>query len=316
MRHLGRLNFRHKVGIDVVPDVQVWSLLVPPPQRLQSASAVASSVSPLLSGSGRRCLCWFEDPRTPLLGAVLLSSAACPLSLPSSVPLLHPTVYSLHRALLTIPSSSASSPPSASSSVAELQPERSLPLELNLQHLHGVSFSKGCYLGQEVTARAHFQGVLRKRLYTLLLLPPSSPSTPSSSAAGLSRLRDRRDGDGLFCYRGIDWSWQGGGAGGAAVMVGGAAGAEREIGRVSSSLLNVCTAVLRVEEAEAAAADLRVVTEDDAGQRREWPVAVLQADWWPASQETAEHETGNVFAADAPLTAGQPAPLSVSAHSA
>lgn len=39
-----------------------------------------------------------------------------------------------------------------------------LPLDLALHLLNGVSFEKGCYLGQELTARSHFTGVLRKRI--------------------------------------------------------------------------------------------------------------------------------------------------------
>ena len=34
----------------------------------------------------------------------------------------------------------------------------------NISLLHSVSFTKGCYLGQELTARAHFTGVVRKRI--------------------------------------------------------------------------------------------------------------------------------------------------------
>ena len=43
-----------------------------------------------------------------------------------------------------------------------------LPLECNLAGLNGVSFEKGCYIGQELTARTHFTGVVRKRLLPAL----------------------------------------------------------------------------------------------------------------------------------------------------
>ncbi|GKY93361.1 hypothetical protein MPSEU_000303700 [Mayamaea pseudoterrestris] len=43
-------------------------------------------------------------------------------------------------------------------------------LEANQEFLHAVSFTKGCYLGQELTARVHFTGVLRKRIVPLLLM--------------------------------------------------------------------------------------------------------------------------------------------------
>ena len=39
-----------------------------------------------------------------------------------------------------------------------------LPLESNADLCNGVSFSKGCYVGQELTARSRFVGVVRKRL--------------------------------------------------------------------------------------------------------------------------------------------------------
>ena len=36
-----------------------------------------------------------------------------------------------------------------------------LPLECNLAGLNAVSFEKGCYVGQELTARTHHRGVVR-----------------------------------------------------------------------------------------------------------------------------------------------------------
>eukprot|EP00949_MAST-11_sp_MAST-11-sp1_P003982 g3982.t1 len=38
-----------------------------------------------------------------------------------------------------------------------------IPLECNLDKLGGVSFDKGCYMGQELVARTHFRGQVRKR---------------------------------------------------------------------------------------------------------------------------------------------------------
>ena len=40
-----------------------------------------------------------------------------------------------------------------------------IPLECNLDSLNGVSFDKGCYVGQELTARTHFTGLVRKLCY-------------------------------------------------------------------------------------------------------------------------------------------------------
>ena len=48
-----------------------------------------------------------------------------------------------------------------------LQPETSgrfLPQELNMDHLDAVSFTKGCYPGQEIIARLHYRGQVKRRL--------------------------------------------------------------------------------------------------------------------------------------------------------
>jgi folate-binding protein YgfZ len=42
-----------------------------------------------------------------------------------------------------------------------------IPQALNLQALHGISFTKGCYTGQEIVARAKYRGANNRALYIL-----------------------------------------------------------------------------------------------------------------------------------------------------
>ena len=51
-------------------------------------------------------------------------------------------------------------------------------------YLHGVSFHKGCYIGQELTARTHHTGVVRKRIVPLTL----SEEVPDSLRDNLQEL--------------------------------------------------------------------------------------------------------------------------------
>lgn len=60
--------------------------------------------------------------------------------------------YHAHRLALGVPDS------------IDLLPEKLMWLEANAVELHGVSFTKGCYVGQENTARMHHRDRLRKRL--------------------------------------------------------------------------------------------------------------------------------------------------------
>ncbi len=47
--------------------------------------------------------------------------------------------------------------------------EAFVPQMVNLELLEGVSFQKGCYTGQEIIARTHYLGKLKRRLYRLHL---------------------------------------------------------------------------------------------------------------------------------------------------
>ena len=56
-----------------------------------------------------------------------------------------------------------------SEGAAEIPAGKCFPMEYNADYLHGVSFHKGCYIGQELTARTHHTGVIRKRVVPVAL---------------------------------------------------------------------------------------------------------------------------------------------------
>ncbi|MFS8032515.1 putative GTP-binding protein TrmE/Glycine cleavage system T protein, domain 1 [Helianthus anomalus] len=55
----------------------------------------------------------------------------------------------------------------------EIPKGEAIPLEYNLAGLNAISFDKGCYVGQELIARSHHRGVVRKRLLPLRFLNES-----------------------------------------------------------------------------------------------------------------------------------------------
>ena len=52
-----------------------------------------------------------------------------------------------------------------------------IPQMLNLDLLDFISFKKGCYTGQEVVARAHYLGAVKRRMYLLALATDSVPAS-------------------------------------------------------------------------------------------------------------------------------------------
>lgn len=65
----------------------------------------------------------------------------------------------------------------------ELTPE-SFILEAGFERLNGVDFRKGCYVGQEVTARMHHKTELKKGLATVEVEGATPPGTPIENADG------------------------------------------------------------------------------------------------------------------------------------
>jgi folate-binding protein YgfZ len=116
------------------------------------------------------------DPRTPAAGSRFLAPPGG-----ESAPL---EAWHAHRLALGLPDAD------------EIGSDDLLWLETNARELNGVSFTKGCYTGQENTARMHHREKLRKRLLPLRLSAPAAADAPvmaGDRAAG--ELRGQRHGD-------------------------------------------------------------------------------------------------------------------------
>ena len=52
----------------------------------------------------------------------------------------------------------------------DLIEEKSLLLENNFQNINAIDWNKGCYVGQELTARMKYRSLLKKKLYSLIIV--------------------------------------------------------------------------------------------------------------------------------------------------
>lgn len=73
----------------------------------------------------------------------------------------------------------------------ELEVEKSILLENGFEELGGVDFKKGCYMGQELTARTKYRGLVRKRLLPIKIDGPApdagTPIMNGDKEAGIIR---------------------------------------------------------------------------------------------------------------------------------
>ena len=100
----------------------------------------------------------FVDPRTSDMGVrILCCDDSLEVEDSDLVRLNDPTEYHYLRNLLGIPESS--------SEIGD-----KFPLGLHMHYLNGISFSKGCYLGHELTQRTYHTGVIRKIALPFVLI--------------------------------------------------------------------------------------------------------------------------------------------------
>ena len=85
----------------------------------------------------------------------------------------------------------------------DLEPEKTVLLEAGFDELNGVSWSKGCYMGQELTARTKYRGLVKRRLVPVSVAGPlPTPGTPvQRDGTEAGTMRSGRDAMGLAVLR-------------------------------------------------------------------------------------------------------------------
>jgi folate-binding protein YgfZ len=124
------------------------------------------------------------DPRLPEAGWRVLAPALLPDCEDAAA-------YDLHRLMLGLPDGSR-----------DLEADKTVLLEAGFDVLNGVSWTKGCYMGQELTARTRYRGLVKRKLVPVrgtALPPPGTPVLRGASEVG--QMRSSRDGLGLASLR-------------------------------------------------------------------------------------------------------------------
>jgi folate-binding protein YgfZ len=170
-------KLRSRVTLTARPDVKVFALW-------------GENVAPILglkNEPGHAHAGIFMDPRLVELGARLISDVTPDNGQPTSL-----EDYNLHRLKLGIPEGGI-----------DLIPDKSIPLECGLDELNAINWKKGCYIGQELTTRTKFLGLVRKRLFPVKIEGPA----PDFGAEvfleenSIGVMRSHADGYGLALLR-------------------------------------------------------------------------------------------------------------------
>ncbi|KAF2074788.1 hypothetical protein CYY_003891 [Polysphondylium violaceum] len=152
--HLKKFKLRNKIDIiDITDGYQLYSILDKTYKTVRDDS--------LFSHLEKESCSIIMDPRHPIMGIRVLvpnSKNDASTKLLSNYQSVDEEIYHLFRMSQGIPEGKKDFPIGAT-----------IPLEYNFELLNGVDFHKGCYLGQELTSRTHFTGLVRKRVFPLVM---------------------------------------------------------------------------------------------------------------------------------------------------
>lgn len=147
-RRLKLYKLRSKVTLKVRTDLFIAAVLPEGLRELPVTSEAGAAV-------GWHGGVVFTDPRDAAMGArIIIPEEGADAALAGAgLTLAEESAYNRHRLALGIPDG-----------VADLELEKSTLLESNYDQLGAIDWKKGCYMGQELTARTKYRGLVKRQL--------------------------------------------------------------------------------------------------------------------------------------------------------
>ena len=157
IKRLSLYKLRTKVTISPVDDLRVFAVVGDDAAKAFGLTEHAGIAAPFAGGVV------FVDPRLPAAGlrAWLPEGGADALADAGFIA-ADAEQWDAHRIALGLPDGSR-----------DMAPDKAILLENGFDELGGVDWKKGCYMGQELTARTKYRGLIKKRLMPVEIIGPA-----------------------------------------------------------------------------------------------------------------------------------------------
>lgn len=140
----------------------------------------------------------YVDPRLAALGARVAGPKAEAQAASDGFAAADAGAYAAHRLRLGVPEGAD-----------DIAVDRGFLLESGFDELNGVDWKKGCYVGQELTARTKYRGLVKRRLMPVRIEgePPEIGAALAFEGKNAGEMRSHVGGQGLALVR-LD-AWRG-----------------------------------------------------------------------------------------------------------
>lgn len=190
-RGLSKFKLRSDVALGIAEGWHVTALIGAEAPRLLGLAGEPGAAGPFEGGVA------FVDPRLAAMGARLMTPDD-PLPALAKLGAAEGTRadYDAVRIPLGLPDGAR-----------DIEPDKGILLEAGFAELKGVDWDKGCWMGQELTARTKYRGLIKKRLMPIVFdgQPPAPGTAILAGGKEVGETRSAMAGAGLALIRLDRW---------------------------------------------------------------------------------------------------------------